>query len=144
MLECAAELKVLNMSRLKKSRSLKRVTGGVKTGSKERTKLENKQRKAKKKAANPRKSNRQRSVYQQFLDDNNGVEPQHAQQAPAAAIISKPAKAAPAAKAPIAKTLSEKPKALKTETIESSEPSAASTDEDLWAQLENPTNNDTF
>jgi hypothetical protein len=58
------------MSRKKKSRSLKRVTGGVETGTKERTKLENKQNKARKKAdAAPGKISRQRSVYQQAVDD---------------------------------------------------------------------------
>jgi hypothetical protein len=62
------------MSRNKKSRSLKRVTGGVETGSKERTKLEKKQNKARKKAtSNIGKENRQRSVYQQAVDDEKST-----------------------------------------------------------------------
>jgi hypothetical protein len=62
------------MSRKKKSRSLKRVTGGVETGTKERTKLENKQNKARKKAdAAPGKVSRQRSVYQKAVDDENSA-----------------------------------------------------------------------
>jgi len=110
------------MSRVKKSRSLKRVTGGVKTGTKERTKLERKQRKAKQKAANPVKKTRQRSVYQQFLDDNNLVETQH---------VSKPAK--PAVEA-------------QNNTPEPSNFAQPETNkkESLWDQLENPKNSDTF
>lgn len=107
------------MSRVKKSRSLKRVTGGVKTGSKERTKLENKQRKAKHKAANPFKANRQRSVYQKFVDDNGIVEKQH---------VAKPVKVEEiAAPSPVQKAYEPKEKT-----------------ESLWDQLEKPTNNDTF
>ena len=109
------------MSRLKKSRSLKRVTGGVKTGSKERTKLENKQRKAKQKAANPMKSNRQRSVYQKFIDENGIVEKQHAPKAAKVQEIVTEAKI-------IERTVHQP-----TETTES-----------LWDQLEKPQNNDTF
>lgn len=109
------------MSRVKKSRSLKRVTGGVKTGSKERTKLENKQRKAKKKAALPSKTGRQRSVYQKFLDDNNLIEKQH---------VSKPVKD------------------MSVETIEVAAPSKPERiierSENLWDQLEKPTSNDIF
>lgn len=106
------------MSRLKKSRSLKRVTGGVKTGSKERTKLENKQRKAKQKAANPVKSNRQRSVYQKFLDENDLVEKQH---------VAKPVKTT---------------EPVISEPRVTFEPRAKK--ETLWDQLEKPQNNDTF
>lgn len=122
------------MSRSKKSRSLKRVTGGVKTGSKERTKLENKQRKAKKKADNPRKDSRQRSVYQRFLDDNNMVEKQHVQK-------------------PVAQP-EEIQENVVLETVEQSEYSSnrdtrsdqkpQDGDKDLWSQLENPNQNDTF
>ena len=107
------------MSRTKKSRSLKRVTGGVKTGSKERTKLENKQRKAKKKAANPvRKSSKQRSVYQKFLDENNLIEQQH---------VSKP-------------TPVETEEVAVEEAPEQAAP-RKSEKEDMWDQLENPENN---
>lgn len=109
------------MSRLKKSRSLKRVTGGVKTGSKERTKLENKQRKAKQKAANPVKQNRQRSVYQKFLDENDVVEKQQ------------PAKAKPTKEAEVIETLA----------VEKAHEPAEQT-ESLWDQLEKPQDNNTF
>lgn len=110
------------MSRQKKSRSLKRVTGGVKTGTKEKMKLVNKARKAQKKADNPRKINRQRSVYQKLLDEKGLVETQHVQKtAPATTIepVSKP-KQDTTPKAP------EKKK------------------DDLWSQLEQPTGNDIF
>ena len=111
------------MSRTKKSRSLKRVTGGVKTGSKERTKLENKQRKAKKKASSTsKKPSRQKSVYQKFLDENDLVEQQH---------VSKPAPVE-AEEAP----LQEEPE------MEAPRKSAS---DDMWEQLENPDkNNDIF
>lgn len=109
------------MSRLRKSRSLKRVTGGVKTGSKERTKLENKQRKAKQKAANPVKSNRQRSVYQRYLDENQLVEKQH-----------------------VTATKAVKAVAAKIEDIQRPIYQAEEDSESLWDQLEKPTNNDTF
>lgn len=111
------------MSRTKKSRSLKRVTGGVKTGSKERTKLENKQRKAKKKASSTsKKPSRQKSVYQKFLDDNNLIEQQH---------VNKPT--------PI--ETEEAPPQEEPET----EVSRKSTSDDMWDQLENPDkNNDIF
>lgn len=117
------------MSRLKKSRSLKRVTGGVKTGSKERTKLENKQRKAKQKAANPMKGNRQRSVYQKFLDENEIVEKQHA--------------AKPTAVKEVATVIKAKTKA-NTNTVEHKSVEPTENTESLWDQLEKPTNNDTF
>ncbi|MFT5593669.1 MAG: hypothetical protein ACI8SR_002055 [Oceanicoccus sp.] len=115
------------MSRLKKSRSLKRVTGGVKTGSKERTKLENKQRKAKQKAANPMKGNRQRSVYQKFLDENEIVEKQH------------PAKPIPVKEIATVIKAKANTKAAVHKAVEPLENS-----ESLWDQLEKPTNNDTF
>lgn len=118
------------MSRLKKSRSLKRVTGGVKTGSKERTKLENKQRKAKKKADNPRKNNRQRSVYQKFLDDNNMVEKQHVQKT-----VSQPEELQESV---ILETEAKSDYASKRDTDRQDK------DSDLWSQLENPNQNDTF
>ena len=126
------------MSRLKKSRSLKRVTGGVKTGSKERTKLESKQRKAKKKADNPRKSNRQRSVYQKFLDDNNMVEKQHVQ---------KPATQSEEVQEDLvieAEAQSEYVSSPLTDTKDSADAKAKDSDKDLWSQLENPNQNDTF
>jgi len=118
------------MSRVKKSRSLKRVTGGVKTGSKERTKLENKQRKAKQKAANPVKTNRQRSVYQKFLDENAQVDKQHANKAV------KTQEAPKVANTPVAVA----PKNVTTKE----EPQAQQTSDSLWDQLEQPTNNNTF
>ncbi|WP_396586276.1 hypothetical protein [Bermanella sp. R86510] len=114
------------MSRKKKTRSLKRVTGGIKTGSKERMKLENKQRKAKKKAANPRKVERPRSVYQRFLDENNLVEPQHMAKKPA------PVKAEKA----------------KQEDVQVQEQQKTSYNDEapqnLWDQLERPKQSDTF
>ncbi|GAA6133564.1 hypothetical protein NBRC116188_03530 [Oceaniserpentilla sp. 4NH20-0058] len=111
------------MSRVKKSRSLKRVTGGVKTGTKERTKLERKQRKAKQKAANPVNKNRQRSVYQKFLDDNNLVETQH---------VAKPVKA------------TESVATVNTPDVMDSHYEKPKKDTSLWDQLENPQNPDTF
>lgn len=123
------------MSRVKKSRSLKRVTGGVKTGSKERTKLENKQRKAKQKAAKPFKPTRQRSVYQQFMDENNLVEKQQANNSVKSANSNQ--------QAPVKKAL--KPK---KETVAPVQQQVAIKSQenanDLWDQLEQPTNNDTF
>ena len=110
------------MSRVKKSRSLKRVTGGVKTGTKERTKLERKQRKAKQQAANPVKKTRQGSVYQRFLDENNLVENQH--------------KAKPQAQAqPVQETVVEEQARKSQKPVEK---------ESLWDQLEKPKNTDTF
>lgn len=111
------------MSRVKKSRSLKRVTGGVKTGTKERTKLERKQRKAKQQAANPVKKNRQRSVYQRFLDENNLVETQHA---------AKPKAQTQSAQEPVFEQ--EQPR-VSQKPVEK---------ESLWDQLEKPKNTDTF
>lgn len=110
------------MSRVKKSRSLKRVSGGVKTGTKERTKLERKQRKAKQKAANPVKKTRQRSVYQQFLDDNNLTEQQH---------VAKPSE-------PVTESVKDNQQDLPKP--ESKQPK----NESLWDQLEKPQNSDTF
>ena len=123
------------MSRVKKSRSLKRVTGGVKTGSKERTKLENKQRKAKQKAAKPFKLTRQRSVYQQFMDENNLVEKQQANNSVKSANSNQ--------QAPVKKALKPKKEAVapvKQQVAIKSQENA----NDLWDQLEQPTNNDTF
>lgn len=123
------------MSRVKKSRSLKRVTGGVKTGSKERTKLENKQRKAKQKAAKPFKPTRQRSVYQQFMDENNLVEKQQANNSVKSANSNQ--------QAPVKKAFKPKKEAVapvqQQVAIKSQENA-----NDLWDQLEQPTNNDTF
>ena len=123
------------MSRVKKSRSLKRVTGGVKTGSKERTKLEHKQRKAKQKAAKPFKPTRQRSVYQQFMDENNLVEKQQANNSVKSANSNQ--------QAPVKKALKPKKEAVapvqQQVAIKSQENA-----NDLWDQLEQPTNNDTF
>ena len=123
------------MSRVKKSRSLKRVTGGVKTGSKERTKLENKQRKAKQKAAKPFKPTRQRSVYQQFVDENNLVEKQHSNK-PAKSIVDD----AVVAEAKAQKTKKELITPMQPKTVETPKEQA----DDLWDQLEQPTNNNIF
>lgn len=112
------------MSRVKKSRSLKRVTGGVKTGTKERTKIERKRRKDAKKAANPRKNSRQKSVYQRYLDDNGIVDQSHAEKA-----ASTPE--------PNQQTM----EAVKSQPA----PKEKSEKEDsLWDMLEKPTQHDTF
>ena len=125
------------MSRSKKSRSLKRVTGGnKKTGSKERMKLETKQRKAKKKAENPRKVTRQRSVYQQHMDQSNQVEVLHVSKkvnTGNAKIIESKLKAAPAFT---------KAEVEPVQTIESAP--QEQTEDSLWEQLEAPKNNDIF
>ena len=130
------------MSRNKKSRSMKRVTGGVKTGSKERTKLENKQHKARKKAAAPNaKSSRQRSVYQQFLDNNDLVEGQHVGKKEDSASIEA---AVEPIKVPVARPMLKpvtKPVVEKAPPMEQDDEASS---EDLWDQLENPKNNDTF
>lgn len=130
------------MSRNKKSRSLKRVTGGVKTGSKERTKLENKQNKARKKAAGgvTAKQKRQRSIFQKALDQekaetkkpspkktpeteeskqNNELEPLHAEASPA----------------------KEDTSSIDTDTVVDT---PEQTEDDLWDQLENPNSSNTF
>ncbi len=138
MVKCRGKLKVNDMSRSKKSRSLKRVTGGnKKTGSKERMKLENKQRKAKKKEENPRKVVRQRSVYQQHLDSNSSVKTQHAGKK--AETKSAPVKESKLKiLAPANESIEEEPViALDTAPQESTESS-------LWDQLEAPQNNDIF
>jgi len=103
---------------------MKRVTGGVKTGTKERTKIERKRRKDAKKAANPRKNSRQKSVYQRYLDDNGIVDQSHAEKAAAKADNDQQnmdsVKSQPAPK--------EKPEK----------------EESLWDMLEKPTQHDTF
>jgi len=122
------------MSRNKKSRSLKRVTGGVKTGSKERTKLENKQNKARKKAnSKTSKPQRQRSVYQKMLDDK---QPEGATNEPkkTQAIATSETEQQNALE-PIEPTSIEKD-ALDT-SIETPE---TTSEDDLWDQLENPDN----
>ena len=128
------------MSRSKKSRSLKRNHAGVKTGTKERTKLERKQSKAKSKLANPRAVTRQRSVYQQFLDSNNLVEGQHA---------AAKAPESPAIK-PIYKDIQSKVSSFKHKpkpSIQKKIETPIATEDqkdDLWDQLETPQNNDIF
>ncbi len=125
------------MSRKKKSRSLKNNHSGVKTGSKERMKLETKQRKAAKKIANPRKVTRQRSVYQQHMDQSGQVEGQHVEaRKPASQPLFKP----------VTKSFTEKvntpalnPSPVREQLVEKqAEPV------DLWDQLESPQNNDIF
>lgn len=124
------------MSRNKKSRSLKRVTGGVKTGSKERTKLENKQNKARKKASSMTgKVKRQRSVYQKMLDENASTkqdQPKKAAPKPDQEVV-EPEVTEAAAPTPIKES-------AKEDTLETPEQS----DDDLWDQLENPGETDTF
>lgn len=111
------------MTRRKKTRSLKSVTGGVKTGTKERTKQERKQRKEAKKAANPRKDTRKRSVYQKYLDENGIVDRSHA--------------------APQPSKRTEAVEPAQTEPVKQEKPK--STEENLWDMLENPNNHqDTF
>lgn len=112
------------MSRIKKSRSMKRVTGGVKTGSKERTKLEKKQRKAAK--SKHAQDKRQKSVYQKFLDDNNLVEQQHVQKQP------NPSEDLPEIDSDL------------EETEEQHERAREEKPQSLWEQLERPQNKDTF
>lgn len=103
---------------------MKRVTGGVKTGSKERTKLEKKQRKAaKSKHVNTK---RQKSVYQRFLDDNNLIEQQHVQ------------------KHPVGDKAIEATEADLEEDFEETEYTREEKPESLWDQLERPQNKDTF
>lgn len=127
------------MSRSKKSRSLKYANGGVKTGSKERTKLESKQRKAKKKAANPRKVTRTRSVYQKAVDSEAIEEQKVQRRAPTDALdlsLALPSKP----KAPV-KTETQ---AIETPTKEESVETAPESEEELWDLLENPSNTNTF
>lgn len=123
------------MSRVKKSRSLKRVSGGTKTGTKERMKLETKQRKAKKKAANPRLVVRQRSVFQKLEDEKKTPIGQKASVKKANPTLLQ----APITPDFLVQTLTLKPeiKIIEIETETYSE-------EDLWDQLEQPKNSNTF
>ncbi|EAT13288.1 hypothetical protein HF888_07325 [Bermanella marisrubri] len=113
------------MSRKKKARSIKRIAG-IKTGTKERTKLENKQRKERKKAASKAKPTRQRSIFQQFLDKTQTVDPEFSGQP-------------------------QKPRA-EEEAVAVEQPVATEHDrqadepkeQSLWDQLERPKNTDTF
>lgn len=123
------------MSRNKKSRSLKRVTGGVKTGSKERTKLENKQNKARKKASSMSKVKRQRSVYQKMLDENASTKQDQPKKA-----APKPDQEVLESEVTEAATLNPIKESTKEDTLETAEQS----DDDLWDQLENPGETDTF
>jgi len=124
------------MSRRKKSRSLKNNHSGVKTGSKERMKIETKQRKAAKKAANPRKVTRQRSVYQQHMDNSGLVEAQHVD-AP------KPSQSQPMVKKLSAHQLQQVAETKASPVVEAIvEPEVQAVD--LWDQLESPQNADIF
>ena len=136
------------MSRSKKTRSLKRNHSGVKTGTKERTKLESKQRKANKKLANPRAVTRQRSVYQQHLDNNNLVEGQHlapkeqvAQ--PKTSLLAQAQQKAANFK-PEAKPTPKKRPTAKAKEIEAPKIIDENHDNALWDQLESTPNNDIF
>ena len=122
------------MSRNKKSRSLKRVTGGVKTGSKERTKLENKQNKARKKAnSKTSKPQRQRSVYQKMLDDK---------QAEGATKEPKKTQVTATSETEQVNDLEPiEPTPIEENTLNTSiETPERASEDDLWDQLENPDN----
>ena len=114
------------MSRVKKSRSLKRITGGQKTGSKERMKLETKQRKAKKKAANPRVVVRQRSIYQKLEDEKKASAGQKSPVKKLSPIFQAPAFEPELKKIEIAAE-------IETEN-----------EDNLWDMLEQPQNTNTF
>lgn len=134
------KLKGTHMSRSKKSRSLKYANGGVKTGSKERTKLESKQRKAKKLAANPRKVTRTRSVYQKAVDVETTEEQQVQKRVPTDALdLSMAHPTTPKAK------IKPEPQAEDETLIEEERvEKEAESEEDLWDLLENPSNTNTF
>jgi CRISPR/Cas system-associated protein endoribonuclease Cas2 len=127
------------MSRNKKSRSLKRVTGGVKTGTKERTKLENKQNKARKKALTTTgKVKRQRSIYQKMVDENGTDEKQVA---PKKTVTQQPDNTEIEASAETRRQTQVKEEAPITPAKSDID---TSSDEDLWDQLENPGESNTF
>ncbi len=136
------------MSRSKKTRSLKRNHSGVKTGTKERTKLESKQRKANKKLANPRAVTRQRSVYQQHLDNNNLVEGQH--QAPKEQVaqpqnsLLAQAQQKAANFKPEINPTAKKRSAPKAKEILAPKVIDDNQEDALWDQLESTPNNDIF
>jgi uncharacterized protein YgiM (DUF1202 family) len=145
------------MSRKKKSRSLKRVTGGVETGTKERTKLENKQNKARKKAdAAPGKVSRQRSVYQKAVDDENSAKskkgPTKLPPLDMSALKpkkddTKQAKQKPEAEMPDAKLPEAKPvkKEIRIDDIViETKDDIEMSDDDLFNLLENPGKSDNF
>ncbi|MFT6154625.1 MAG: hypothetical protein ACJAYK_002332 [Crocinitomicaceae bacterium] len=146
------------MSRNKKSRSLKRVTGGVETGSKERTKLEKKQNKARKKAtANIGKENRQRSVYQKAVDDEKSTKRKKgpAQLPPLDLTALSPKKAdskkshakqnSPEEdKQPPMASKPEKDKLVFDDVVVDNNNEAEMSDEDLFDLLENPGKSDNF
>jgi hypothetical protein len=130
------------MSRNKKTRSLKRVTGGVETGSKERTKLEKKQNKARKKAtSNIGKENRQRSIYQQAVDDEKSTKRKKG-----------PAKLPPLDLSALKPTKTdikqdsqkEKKSVVINDVVIDNNSDADMSDEDLFDLLENPGKSDTF
>jgi hypothetical protein len=139
------------MSRNKKTRSLKRVTGGVETGSKERTKLEKKQNKARKKAtANIGKENRQRSIYQQAVDDEKSTKRKKgpAKLPPLDLSALKPTKA-DAKKVDVKpdsqkEKKSEKESVIIDDVVIDNNSDAEMSDEDLFDLLENPGKSDTF
>ncbi len=133
------------MSRRKKSRSLKNNHSGLKTGSKERMKIESKQRKAAKKEANPRKVNRQRSVYQQQLDKSGQVESQHVDPKVPTAIQAAIKKALPtsqdSAPSPVKAVKRPTPKQVPAPAPQVTETPVS---EDPWDLLETPQNKDIF
>jgi len=133
------------MSRNKKSRSLKRVTGGVKTGTKERTKLENKQKKARKKATSVMvKDKRQRSVYQKMVDENNATKDNKPNQ-PKKVSKSTEADQAKIEEKVITPEIEKAPKVVTNKDTElNSVDSTDASDEDLWDQFENPNGSNTF
>lgn len=126
------------MSRVKKTRSLARVNG-VKTGSKEKTKLLNKLRKDQKKAKNPHKEVRQKSVYEKYLESLAGNPELYAAAKAEQAGVKPPKSTKPveqSAPAFIEKPLKNKAKAEPIEVEEDAE--------DLWEQLERPRDKDIF
>ena len=128
------------MSRNKKSRSLKRVTGGVKTGTKERTKLENKQNKARKKALTTTgKVKRQRSIYQKMVDENGSEE----KQAPTKK-VSRPQIDTEAPETTQITNRSARPAKDEATKVTAVTDTDESLEDDLWDQLENPGESDTF
>jgi hypothetical protein len=126
------------MSRVKKTRSLARVNG-VKTGSKEKTKLLNKLRKDQKKAKNPHKEVRQKSVYEKYLESLT-ANPELYAAAKAEQAGIKPVKTTKPvqqnAPAFIEKPLKAKPQVAAADSEDDAD--------DLWEQLERPRDKDIY
>lgn len=126
------------MSRVKKTRSLARVNG-VKTGSKEKTKLLNKLRKEQKKAKNPHKESRQKSVYEKYLESLAG-NPELYAAAKAEQAGIKPVKTSKPATTAAPEFIPKPPKTTPKPTqLDDTDGS-----DDLWEQLEQPRNKDIY